>query len=165
LICWGDSKGKNSLSNSRRRKDINCYKCEKKWHIKRDCPDKKRNKDDENEGFSKSTNIVEDNSDDVDGDTLFVAFNSEHLIDSWILDSACLFHMASNIDWFDTYMSINFGIVAIGNGAHYKSTSISNIRIKMFDGVVRTLYDVRHVPEVKKEYDFIRHLRLKWLWL
>ena len=26
----GDSKGKNSQSKSRRRKDINCYKCEKK---------------------------------------------------------------------------------------------------------------------------------------
>jgi hypothetical protein len=29
----GDSKGKNSRSKSRRRKDINCYKCGKKGHI------------------------------------------------------------------------------------------------------------------------------------
>jgi hypothetical protein len=54
-----------------------------------------------------------------------------------------------NRDWFDTYMSVNSGIVTMGNGAHYKITSIENIRIKMFDGVVRTLYDVRHVPEVE----------------
>jgi hypothetical protein len=35
----GDSKGNNSGSKSRRRKDINCYKCGKKGHMKRDCPD------------------------------------------------------------------------------------------------------------------------------
>jgi hypothetical protein len=47
-------------------------------------------------------------------------------------------------------MSVNYDIVTIGNGAHCKITSIGNIRIKMFDGVVRTLCDVKHVPEVEK---------------
>ena len=46
----GDSKGKNSRSKSKRRKDINCYKYKKKGHIKWDCPDQQKNKDDENEG-------------------------------------------------------------------------------------------------------------------
>jgi predicted P-loop ATPase len=78
----GDSKCKNSWSKSKRRKDINCYKCGKKGHIKRDCSDRKKNKDDENEGSSKSANIVENNSDDADGDMLFVASNSEHPVDS-----------------------------------------------------------------------------------
>ena len=64
----GDSEGKNSRSKSRRRKCINCYKCEKKGHIKWDCPDHKKNKDDENEVSSKSANVVEDNSNDADGD-------------------------------------------------------------------------------------------------
>ena len=96
----GDSKGKNSRSKSRRGKDINCFKCEKKWHIKLDCPDLKKNKDDENEGSSKSMNIVEDNFDDADGDMLSVASNSEHHVDSWILDSTCSFHMTPNRDWF-----------------------------------------------------------------
>ena len=60
-------------------------------------------------------------------------------MDSWILDSACSFHVTPNRDSFDTYMLVNSGIVTMGNGAHYKITSISNIRIKMFDGKVRTL--------------------------
>jgi hypothetical protein len=146
----GDSKGKNSRSKSRRRKDINCYKCGKKRHMKQDCPDRKKNKDDENEGSSESVNVVEDNSDDADGDMLSVASTSEHLVDSWILDSACSFHVTPNRDWFDTYRSINSGIVTMGNGAHCKITGTGNIRIKMFDGVVRTLCDVRHVLEVEK---------------
>ena len=73
----GESKGKNSRSKSRRRKDINCFKCGKKGHMKRDCPDWKKKKDDENEGSSKSANVVEVNSDDVDGDMFYVASNSE----------------------------------------------------------------------------------------
>jgi hypothetical protein len=58
---------------------------------------------------------MEDNSDNVDGDMLYVASNSEHPMDSWILDSACSFHVMLNRDWFDTYWSINSGIVTMGN--------------------------------------------------
>jgi hypothetical protein len=145
----GDSKGKNFRSKSRRRKDINCYKCGKKWHMKWDCPDRKKNKDDENEGSSKFANVVEDNSDDANGDMFSIASTSEHPMDSWILDLTCSFHVTPNRDWFNTYRSINSGIVTMGNGAHCKITGISNIRIKMFDGVVRMLCDVRHVPEVE----------------
>jgi hypothetical protein len=71
-------------------------------------------------------------------------------VDSWILDLAWSFHVMPNRDWFDTYRSVNSGIVTMGNGTHCKITGIGNIRIKMFDGVVRTLCDVRHVPEVEK---------------
>ena len=93
---------------------------------------------------------MENNSDDVDGDMLFVASNSKHPVDSWIIELACSFHVMPNRDWFDTYRSVNFGIVTMGNGVYCKITGIGNIRINMFDGVVRTLCDVRHVPEVKK---------------
>jgi hypothetical protein len=44
---------------------------------------------------------------------------------------------------------VNSDIVTMGNGAHCKITDIENIRIKMFDGVFQTLYDVRHVPDVE----------------
>jgi hypothetical protein len=71
--------------------------------MKQDCLDRKNNKDYKNEGSLKFANIVEDNSDDADGDMLSVAFTSEHLVDSWILDSTCSFHVTPNKDWFDTY--------------------------------------------------------------
>ena len=123
----GESKGKNSRSKSRRRKDINCFKCGNKGNMKRHCPDWKKKKDDENEGSSKSANVVEDNSDDVNGDMLSVASNSEQPLNSWILDSACSFHVTPNKDWFNTYMSVNFGMVIMGNCAHCKITGIGNI--------------------------------------
>ena len=58
--------------------------------------------------------------------------------------------MTPNKDWFDIYRSVNSGIVTMDNGAHCKITGIGNIRIHMFDGVVRTLCDVRHILEVEK---------------
>ena len=81
---------------------------------------------------------------------LLVSSSSDHLIDSWILDSACSYHMTSNKDWFNTYKSVNFGFVLMGNDASCKVAGIGNIKIKMFDGVVRTLCDVRHVLDLRK---------------
>jgi hypothetical protein len=58
----------------------------------------------------------------------------------------------SNRGWFDTCRSVNSGIITMGNStsAHYKITGIGSTRIKMFDGVVRTLCDVKHVSDVEK---------------
>ena len=71
-------------------------------------------------------------------------------MDSWILDSACSFHVTPNKDWFDIYMLVNSGFVLMGNDASCKVIGIGNIRIKMFDGVVKTLCDVRHIPDLRK---------------
>ena len=38
----------------------------------------------------------------------------------------------------------------MGNDASCKVAGIGNIKIKMFDGVVRTVCDVRHVPDLRK---------------
>ncbi|KAL6333003.1 hypothetical protein AAG906_020022 [Vitis piasezkii] len=46
--------------------------------------------------------------------------------------------------------SVNSGFVMMGNDASCKVAGIGNIIIKMFDDVVRTLCDVRHVHELRK---------------
>ncbi|KAL6311694.1 hypothetical protein AAG906_006513 [Vitis piasezkii] len=51
---------------------------------------------------------------------------------------------------FRFFYSRNSGSVLMGNDASCKVFGIGNIRIKMFDGVVRTLCDVRHVPDLRK---------------
>ena len=38
----------------------------------------------------------------------------------------------------------------MGNDASCKAVGIGNIIIKMFDGVVRTLCDIKHVPNLRK---------------
>ncbi|KAH1073512.1 hypothetical protein J1N35_025840 [Gossypium stocksii] len=42
------------------------------------------------------------------------------------------------------------GIALMGNNASCKITSVGTIKVKMFDGVVRILNDIRHVPELKR---------------
>ncbi|KAL6347533.1 hypothetical protein AAG906_026057 [Vitis piasezkii] len=58
--------------------------------------------------------------------------------------------MCPNQDWFSTYEIVSKGIVLIGNNASCKIAGIGTVIIKMFDGVVRTLGDVKHVSDVKR---------------
>ena len=55
-----------------------------------------------------------------------------------------------NKDWFDTYRLVNYSYVLMGNDASFKVEGIGNIRVKMFDGVIRTLCDIRHVLDMRK---------------
>ncbi len=139
---------KNSRSKSRKKKNPQCFKCGKKGHYKRDCPEWGKDKGGENKDDSKSANVVENDSED--GDMLSVSSGSDHSTDSWVLDSACSFHMTPNRAWFDTYRLVDSGSVLMGNDASCKVVGIGNIKIRMFDGVVRTLCDVRHIPDLKK---------------
>ena len=38
----------------------------------------------------------------------------------------------------------------LGNDASCRVVGMGNIRVKMFDGVIGKLYDVRHVPDLRK---------------
>ena len=60
------------------------------------------------------------------------------------------FHVTPHKDWFDTYRLVNCGFVLMGNNVVCKVFGIRIIKVKMFDNVVRTLQDVRHVPDLKK---------------
>ena len=57
---------------------------EKKGHMKRDCPEKKKESlVSDKEGSSKSTNVVaEEDSKSGDGDMLSISSSSDHLTDS-----------------------------------------------------------------------------------
>ena len=49
------------------------------------------------------------------------------------------------------YQSVDDGIVYMGNNVTCKTVGIGSMRIKMYDGIVRTLTDVRHVLELRKK--------------
>ncbi|KAG8500899.1 hypothetical protein CXB51_002904 [Gossypium anomalum] len=91
-------------------------------------------------GRSKSSN----REDYSDGELLVASVNDSKVSEEWILDSGCTFHMSPNRDWFTTYEIVFEGVVLIGNNASCKITGVRTIKVKMFDGVVRTLSDVRH---------------------
>ncbi|KAG8485911.1 hypothetical protein CXB51_020221 [Gossypium anomalum] len=118
-----------------------------------------RNPRGKSKGRSKSSNrgkttrnfgeadVVEDYS---DGEFLVASVNDSKVSEEWILDSDCTFHMSPNWDWFTTYETVSEGVVLMGNNASCKITGVTTIKVKMFDGVVKTLSDVRHVPKLKR---------------
>ncbi|KAG8479084.1 hypothetical protein CXB51_029923 [Gossypium anomalum] len=50
--------------------------------------------------------------------------------------------MSPNRDWFTTYKTVSEGVVLMGNNASCKIAGVGTIKVKMFDGVVRTLSDI-----------------------
>jgi hypothetical protein len=65
------------------------------------------------------------------------------------LDSGASHHMCSHRNWFISYQYVDEGVVFMGNGIPYKIVGVGSIRIRMFDGIVRELTNVRYVPELK----------------
>ncbi|KAH9647635.1 hypothetical protein KPL70_025262 [Citrus sinensis] len=59
-------------------------------------------------------------------------------------------HMTSRREWFHTYEHISRGSVYMGNDHALEIASIGTIKIKMFDGTIRTIGEVRHVKGLKK---------------
>jgi hypothetical protein len=57
--------------------------------------------------------------------------------------------MCSHINLFFSYQSVDEGVVLMGNGIHCKTIGVGSIRIRMFDGIIRELTDVRYVRELK----------------
>ncbi|KAG8496956.1 hypothetical protein CXB51_008162 [Gossypium anomalum] len=146
----GKSKGRSKSSNRGKTNNFckkkgyiksECYKLQKK--IKREAANRK-GKQPENSG---EADVVEDYS---DGELLVASVNNSKVSEEWILDSGCTFHMSLNQDWFTTYETVSEGVVLMGNNASCKIASVGTIKVKMFDGVVRTPSDVRHIPELKR---------------
>ncbi|KAI3718292.1 hypothetical protein L6452_19156 [Arctium lappa] len=67
-----------------------------------------------------------------------------------ILDPGCTFHMCRNRSWFHTYEQVSEGIVMMGNNVTCPIIGQGTIRIRMHDGVTRTLGNVKHVPELRR---------------
>ena len=75
--------------------------------------------------------------------------------EEWLLDSSALHHICPHKYWFDSYQTVNDGIVLLGDNHSCKIVWVGSVRLKMFDGVIRTLIDVRHVPELKKNLIYL----------
>ncbi|GJX75491.1 transposable element [Tanacetum coccineum] len=141
----GKEKGRYKDRSKSRSRGSNphdtCYYCHKEGHWKNQCPKLKEKgqvaavaKDDSGSERELVLSVV-----DYKGTPL-----------AWIMDSACSFHMSPNRDWFVTYEEFDGGNVFMGNDSPCKVVGIGTIQIRMHDGVVRTLTDVRHVPDLKK---------------
>ncbi|KAH0714096.1 hypothetical protein KY284_007001 [Solanum tuberosum] len=159
LFVRGRSNKKESSSerfksrSKSRYKNVVCKYCHKKGHIISECYKlKNKEKHKENKHEHQNTDPAEASvaADESDGTIFLATSNSFKSNDEWILDSGCSYHMCPNKDLFATYESVGDGVVLMGNNASCKVFGKGTIQIRMYDGVVRTLTDVRYVPDLKK---------------
>ena len=143
-------KGKSKGRSKSRHKNLICNYCKKKGHIKADCyklKNKEKSKVEQNNSNTAEASVAADENEGI----IFVATEDKVRSNKeWILDSGCSYHMSPDRECFATYESFDGGVVLMGNNAACKVVGKGTVRIKMYDGIVRTLTDVRHVPDLKK---------------
>ena len=88
-------------------------------------------------------------NDNDDGHVLVATYGYKDS-DEWILDSGCTFHMTPNKTFFQTYETIDGENVTTGNNTTCKVVGVGSVKMKMSDGMVKTLTDVRYIPGLKK---------------
>jgi len=55
-------------------------------------------------------------------------------------------------DWFSNFKKLDGYFTVMSDDHPYKVKGICTVHIKMFDGMVRKLKEVRYVPQVKKNF-------------
>ncbi|MCO5610866.1 hypothetical protein L7F22_065108 [Adiantum nelumboides] len=163
-----DQKKSKSKERSKFRygKDVECYYCHKKGHVKKDCykwknKQEKKNKDDKGkEKISDSANNVKIEelnalTSDSDKDVFYtgslsiaflVASNGSYEQD-WIMDSDASFHVTPHREWFSYYEG-RHGIVHSGNNYACEIFGAGDIKMSLPNGSQFTLTNVRHVPKL-----------------
>ena len=67
-----------------------------------------------------------------------------------MLDSGSANHICSQKSHFTDYQPVKDRTVSMGNGYRCKVRGVGSVRIKTQDGVIRTLSNVHHVPDLKQ---------------
>ncbi|KAK8936753.1 hypothetical protein KSP39_PZI011993 [Platanthera zijinensis] len=136
---------KDSRPRSKSRgKNNKCHFCKEEGHWKVNCPKRKlKGKAPEPQQAAIAAGY------DSDADVLHVS-QSHEITDEWIMDTGCSYHMCPRREWFTTFRECDGGRVLMGNNSECRTKGIGTIRIRMFDGAIRTLADVRYVPDLRK---------------
>ncbi|CAL9002404.1 unnamed protein product [Prunus brigantina] len=80
-----------------------------------------------------------------------------------MLDSGCTYHMCPIREWFSSFEELDGGVVLMGNNNACKTQGIGKICLKMHDGTIGELSDVRYVPDMKKNLISLGALESKGL--
>ncbi|KAK2978726.1 hypothetical protein RJ640_015257 [Escallonia rubra] len=155
----GHGKDRSKSRGKQNKSSIECWYCKEIGHIAKKCPERKDKKN--GKKHVNNANVAEEDDKSSDGDLYLVSsveqqegnllsVRDNRFSMEWFLDSACSFHMCPHKEWFDCLTPCNGGTVLMGNDAVCEVMGIGTIKIKMFDGIVRTLGDVRYIPDLKK---------------
>ncbi|KAI5681938.1 hypothetical protein M9H77_03166 [Catharanthus roseus] len=102
---------------------------------------------------------------DSDGNSIFsevlcvsLSPSCTDVVDHWVLDSGCSFHMSPNKHWFSDFKTLNQGKLFMGNNQVCDIKGIGSNFIKMHDGVTKKLTEVRYVPDLRRNLISLSYL-------
>ena len=132
-------------SKTGKKKNFKCFNCGKQGHMKKDCRSLRN---------SNPQGNVASTSEDGNALCCEAAVANEgrtRFADVWLFDTGATFHMTARREWFHQYKPISGGgSVYSCNDEKLKIIGIGSIMVKVHDGTVRTIRDVRHVEGLKK---------------
>ncbi|KAL8160958.1 hypothetical protein V2J09_012447 [Rumex salicifolius] len=142
-----ESKYKGSNNNSK-----SCKYCKKAGHDVSECFKLKNKKESQKQGQSSDQGGQSSHSVNscTDGDLLLVDHDSQDTKTEWIIDSGCTFHMCPHKNWFQTYEPVHGSHVLLGDNTPCPVLGKGTIKTRTQDGVERTLSEVRHIPELRR---------------
>ena len=130
-----------------------CWGCGKSGHLKRDCKvkkgaaAKKGSKGDSDEDETNQCTFAK-SDDEI---SLMVVENIHQGGGEWIIDGGATQHICMHRAWFGKYKRCGGDkFMTVGGGSKLPIRGVGNIRLKMYDGRIVNLYDVRHVPKMQR---------------
>ncbi|KAH9750986.1 hypothetical protein KPL71_014098 [Citrus sinensis] len=150
--------GKNSRSKSRSRNIARdeCAFCHEKGHWRKDCP-----KAQKRDGKKPAAANMARKDEDFDYSLSITPAAYMASSNEWILDTGATYHLCPIKEWFTNFRNLESGAIVMGNDQPCRTMGIGTIRLKMFDGMIRELKDVRFVLALKKNLISVGALEAK----
>ena len=138
-----DGKKKKQKQDKSKSQNKKCFHCNKEGHFKRDCQEFKNKSKERN---TDATTVKEEGYESAG-----VCVATEDLQrGKWILDYGCTFHMCPFKTYFSDYHDLDGGKVMMGNNAVCKVIGMGNVSLRLHDGTIWELREVRYVPDLKR---------------
>ncbi|KAE8655608.1 F-box family protein, putative isoform 2 [Hibiscus syriacus] len=134
------SSHKHGRSKSRSKKNLKCYNCGKNGHLKKDCWS--LNKNSNPQGNTANTS---DDGDALCCEASTTVEGRKRFEDIWLINSGATYHMTSRREWFHHYEPVSGGSVYSCNDHALEIVGVGTIKLKMHDGTIKVVRDVRHV--------------------
>ena len=72
-----------------------------------------------------------------------------------MIDTEATYHVCPNRDWFSIFEKLDGCSVVMSDNHPCHMEGIGIVLVKMFDGMVQELKDVRYVPQLKRNLIFV----------
>ncbi|GAB2293014.1 hypothetical protein Dimus_038235 [Dionaea muscipula] len=135
------SKSRGKSGERRRLVRDECVICHQKGYWKKDCPNRGK--------YESNANVVK--IEDEQEDCFTTSLSSNHS-NEWIMDSECSYHMCPNKHRFSSLEEFDGGVVLIGNYNACQTKGIGTVRLKMHNRIIKTLSNVRYMPDLRKNH-------------